>query len=423
MISGIKSLFNKTSQAVAPYKKPLVWSGAALLTATTALTAPALAMPAMIALGLGSVYLMHQTSEYAMADLEKFGVAKGISPLSLGILAGMIHTANEFLVSMFALGEGSPDLAISNIVGGSIAHTLMILGGAAVASGAGKGLGLGWKFNTTVMAGATGAFGFQLAQGDFNPLLGSAMLGYGLYYLWQRTKGGEACAHDHEHHTGCGHSHEHHEHNHSHSHAPAKSLSPWYNAASAAISLAALIAVCDVFVDQILDVAEHLELSDTFTGLTLAAIGTALPEAIMTIKAALKKNTGFAFGNVMGCNITNTLVVGGIVAALGGLDMMEINIPEALRPGTLEGNLNWGMFIGATVLATAALVSNNGGIKRWQGAVGVGLYAAYLGTMLQISGKDDALLHDHTPDNLEPIAISAPKAPIPDKSSYPHNAP
>ncbi len=448
-----KEIANTARAAIKNPSKKMVWGGSALLATSTALTAPGLALPATIALGIGSIYLMHHSSEYAMGDLEKFGTAKGISPISLGILAGMIHTANEFLVSMFALGNDAPDLAISNVVGGSIAHTLMILGGAAAIAGIGKGVGLGWKFNTAVMTAATAAFGGQLLYGEFNPVLGLAMLGSGLYYLRQRTKGGETCAHDHQHGAscGCGHSHDH---NH-HALTPVKAglsapfgvaapstgplkiktinpkhSSPWFNAASAAASLAALIAVCDIFVDQIMEFAQHYELSNTLTGLTLAAIGTALPEAIMTIKAALKKNGGFALGNVMGCNITNTLVVGGIIAALGGLGAMDINIPENLRPDTLEGMINWGMFMGATGLTTAALFANDGQIKRWQGAIGLGLYGAYLATMTQISEKSAPLIHEHArleaPDPIEIIVEERPPINtefiISGKNSYPHNA-
>lgn len=425
---GLKGFFKSSAAWLKKYQRPLVLGSSALL-ATTALTSvmPSGILP-LLALGAGGLYLMHKASDYALVDFESFGEKRGMSAMSLGIMTGVIHSASEAVVSFSALAGGSSDLALSNIVGGSIIHTLGILGAAAAISGIGDKHSdrLGWKFNTAVMAAGTGALGAQLMGGQLLPGLGVGMAGFGLYHLYKRVKGGEGCSHDHGDGHSCGHNHDHddihethdhhdeahehsHEHTHSHSacgHDHSQDKSPasrpaWVDGASAVLSLGALIAVSDVVVSNILQLSDKSGISHTVAGIGIAAVGTALPEAIMTIKAALKKKTGFALGNVMGCNITNTLLVGGTIGAISGLDhfgvdlaehLSHIQVPDSLRPNNLEGAINWGTFIGSSALAVGVLTAQNGQIKRWQGLTAAALYAAYLTTMTQVA---EPLQHCH----------------------------
>ncbi len=419
--SGIKGLFKRSAAWIKNNQRPLVLGASALL-ATTALTTvvPSGIVP-LLALGAGGLYLMHKASDYALVDFESFGEKRGMSAMSLGIMTGVIHSASEAVVSFSALADGAPELALSNIVGGSIVHTLGILGATAAIAGIGDKHSdrVGWKFNSAVMAAGTGALGAQLMGGELIPGLGLGMAGFGLYHLYKRVKGGEGCSHDHGDGHSCGHNHDHdhdhnheHEHKHSHSHSACghdhthdkspKSRPAWVDGASAVLSLGALIAVSDVVVSNILELSDQSGISHTVAGIGIAAIGTALPEAIMTIKAAMKKKTGFALGNVMGCNITNTLLVGGAIGAISGLDhlgvdladhLSNIQVPESLRPNSVEGMLNWGAFVGSSALAVGVLSAQGGKIKRWQGLTAAALYAAYLTTMTQVSDKP--LLHCH----------------------------
>ena len=413
--SGIKGIFKRSAAWIKNNQRPLVLGASALL-ATTALTTvvPSGIIP-LLALGAGGLYLMHKASDYALVDFESFGEKRGMSAMSLGIMTGVIHSASEAVVSFSALADGAPELALSNIVGGSIVHTLGILGATAAIAGIGDKHSdrVGWKFNSAVMAAGTGALGAQLMGGELIPGLGLGMAGFGLYHLYKRVKGGEGCSHDHGDGHSCGHNHDHeHEHEHSHSHSACghdhthdkspKSRPAWVDGASAVLSLGALIAVSDVVVSNILELSDQSGISHTVAGIGIAAIGTALPEAIMTIKAAMKKKTGFALGNVMGCNITNTLLVGGAIGAISGLDhlgvdladhLSNIQVPESLRPTNVEGMLNWGAFIGSSALAVGVLSAQGGKIKRWQGVTAAALYAAYLTTMTQVS--DNPLLHCH----------------------------
>ncbi len=56
-------------------------------------------------------------------------------------------------------------------------------------------------------------------------------------------------------------------------------------------------------------IAIDLGLSETLVGLTIAAIGTSLPEMITSITAAIKKQSDIAVGNIIGSNIFNIVFI------------------------------------------------------------------------------------------------------------------
>lgn len=401
---------NRAGRALGRYKKPLVIGGSFALAASSALVSPVLALPS-VALGM---YMLHQASEYALDDIHGFGKSAGLSAMTLGILSGLIHSASEASVSAVAVADGNTNLALSNIMGGSIVHTLGILGAAAAVAGIGdkeKGT-LGWRFNTMVMTAGAGAFGGQMLSGNMWPGLSAAMLGYGGYYLYKRVKDGAGCSHDHGDGHSCGHDHSHnhghstcgHDHHHHHhgseAHGDAENaadISRWdlaKDGGQAALSLGAIIGVSHFVVQNVLQLAEQTNLNHTFMGVVIVAAGTALSEAYLTIRSAMKKNTEFALGNVLGCNITNTLLVGGVIGALAGLDnlgfemaehLKEITVPDSLNLKSLEGQINWGTFMAAAAGVTALMAAQKGHITRKQGGVMVAAYLAYVAATYHFS--------------------------------------
>jgi len=65
-------------------------------------------------------------------------------------------------------------------------------------------------------------------------------------------------------------------------------------------------------------------LSQLIIGLTIVAIGTSLPELVINIFASINGNTDLAMGNVIGSNITNTLLVIGVAAIIFPIKVQRI---------------------------------------------------------------------------------------------------
>ncbi|WP_305150876.1 calcium/sodium antiporter [uncultured Dubosiella sp.] len=77
-----------------------------------------------------------------------------------------------------------------------------------------------------------------------------------------------------------------------------------------------LIKGADFFVDGASSLAKKLGVPAVLVGLTIAAIGTSLPEASVSIISALHQNPEIAISNVLGSNLFNTLMVIGCCAII-----------------------------------------------------------------------------------------------------------
>lgn len=93
-----------------------------------------------------------------------------------------------------------------------------------------------------------------------------------------------------------------------------------------AFSGIAVILGAKYFVEQAIFFAQLFQLPDTFIGITMVAIGTSLPELMVTISAARKGYGNIAIGNVIGSNITNILLVLGISAFVFPLEITGLSI-------------------------------------------------------------------------------------------------
>ncbi len=77
-----------------------------------------------------------------------------------------------------------------------------------------------------------------------------------------------------------------------------------------------LIKGADFFVDGSSSAAKLLKIPTIIIGLTVVAFGTSMPEASVSVTAALKGQNGLAVSNVLGSNIFNLLIVLGFSSVI-----------------------------------------------------------------------------------------------------------
>ena len=124
-----------------------------------------------------------------------------------------------------------------------------------------------------------------------------------------------------------------------------------------------LVKGADWFVEGSASIAKRLGIPQLIIGLTIVAMGTSMPEAAVSITAALKQNAGITIGNVVGSNILNVLIILGVTALITNVTvqkstlkyempfMMVINVVMlicGLTGGTVtfaEGVLMWALFL------------------------------------------------------------------------------
>ena len=77
-----------------------------------------------------------------------------------------------------------------------------------------------------------------------------------------------------------------------------------------------LVKGADWFVEGAASIAKNLGVPQLIIGLTIVAMGTSMPEAAVSIQAALADNAGISVGNIVGSNILNILIILGITAVI-----------------------------------------------------------------------------------------------------------
>lgn len=141
-----------------------------------------------------------------------------------------------------------------------------------------------------------------------------------------------------------------------------------------------LIKGADFLVDGASAVAKKFGISEMIIGLTIVAMGTSMPELVVSIKSALEGHSDIALGNVIGSNMANVLLILGICAL-----MKQINIPKATR------HIENPLCLILTVLLFALCM--NGGVSKIisqkEGIFLLLLFVCYL-TYLFISARKNA---------------------------------
>lgn len=133
-----------------------------------------------------------------------------------------------------------------------------------------------------------------------------------------------------------------------------------------AAGLALLVAGSNMFVSGARGVAAEAGMSERMLGLTVIAVGTALPELIASIAAATRGHSGLAVGSVIGSNIVNVFLVLGVVAYI-----RPIHVGSWMHTVDLVG------LVGITFLGVLTLRGSRR-VTRFEGALLVAAYAGFL---------------------------------------------
>lgn len=124
----------------------------------------------------------------------------------------------------------------------------------------------------------------------------------------------------------------------------------------AGAGLLLLVFAGDVLVRGAVALSLKLGISALIVSLTVVAFGTSAPELLIAIEAALADADGIAFGNVVGSNIANVLLVIGIPALIATIRTKECKIGRS-----------YVLMIGGTLLFM--LLCLFGPLLWWHGAL------------------------------------------------------
>lgn len=136
-----------------------------------------------------------------------------------------------------------------------------------------------------------------------------------------------------------------------------------------------LIKGADWFVEGASGIADKFGIPQLVIGLTIVALGTSLPEAAVSIAAALEGSADITIGNVVGSNIMNVLVILGFTSVICAIPVQK---------STVKYEIPF-VIIVTVVLGLLGLFDNT--VSRLDGILLWVLMAVYMGYLLKIAKK------------------------------------
>lgn len=324
-----------------------------------------------IAVFIIALVVLVKGADWFVESSEVFGLAIGLSPFIVGVTIVAIGTSlPELLTSLFAVFSDATEIAAANAVGSNIANILLILGISAIM--AGKlvikrsliDIDLPIFFVVSILF-----FGVAM-DGVINwkeaIILLIAYLVYFIYSSLQREGKEESREvsilpnrEERRHQT-----------------KEMKDLEKnprinWKVILFFILGIVGLYVGSKYVVEATLKISEIAQIAPAIVAITAVAVGTSLPELIVSVQAARKGKHEIAIGNVFGSNIFNILVVVGLPAMIKNL---------TIDPGTLT--------LGIPVMVIASLFFVISGISqrihKWEGAMYLIFYLFFIGKLFNL---------------------------------------
>ena len=141
--------------------------------------------------------------------------------------------------------------------------------------------------------------------------------------------------------------------------------------------LAMLVYGANLMVENAVEIAVYLGMSELIIGLTIVAVGTSLPEVAAALAAVWRSEPDIVVGNVLGSNIFNILIVLGVTGLI---------FPDAIQIETQALWFDMPIML-VTFFACLPIFFTGYSISRWEGVLFLFYYVAYI-LFLVLYSKD-----------------------------------
>lgn len=320
---------------------------------------------------LGGLLLLMLGGELVVRGGTRLATAMGISPVVVGLTVVAFGTSSpELAVTLGAVANGQPDVAVGNVVGSNIYNILLVLGLGAVAAPLVVRQRI-VRADVPLLVGVSLLFWAMASNGgleaDDGLVLVAILAGYTVISI--RSGRRESAPITQEYRANLG--------------RRAGRTGPLVAAGLIALGLGTLVAGSQLLVGGATEIARSLGVSELVIGLTVVSIGTSMPEIVTTVIASLRGERDLAVGNVVGSNLFNLLGVLGIgaIVAPGGIPVptaaLSFDIPVMV----------------AVAIALLPIVFTGHAIRRWEGALFL-TYAAVYTAWLVLDATGEPLAQD-----------------------------
>jgi cation:H+ antiporter len=293
-----------------------------------------------------SLAVLLKASDWFVDAAEEIGLSLGISPFIIGVTIVAFGTSlPELATGIASVLKGESEIVVSTVVGSNITNIALVLGLVAILV---KQIELEyniWHIDMPFLWGSAFLFYFMLQDGQFSifeAFLSIVGIVVFLAYSFKSENESEEVI---------------------------RSKASWKSYAFLLLGGVLVYLGADYTIYAITKLSAIAEIEPKIISLSAVALGTSLPEVIVSLSAARKGKTSIAVGNVLGSNIFNTYVVMGIPAFVG-----ELEIPADIADVYLP------LMVAMTLLF--GIMANNKKITRWEGVVLVMFYTFFISQLL-----------------------------------------
>lgn len=305
---------------------------------------------------LASLLVLIKASDYFTDSAEKIGLYFGLPAFIVGVTIVAIGTSlPELISSIFAVLKNSSEIVVGNVIGSNITNIFLILGIAAI---------MGRKIKIThelihvdlpLLVGSAFLLAVTIWDGVFT--LPEAILCIGgvvLYLLY--TLNGTMKNKDTKKEMKA---------------KLKKEKLDWKILIILIVSAFFIYMGARYTIESVIKLSEILSIGKEIIAISVVALGTSLPELMVTISAARKGRSEMAVGNILGSNIFNSLAVMGIPALIGTLI-----IPQSILTFGLP------MMLIATLLYF--FITQDKEITKWEGWLLIIFYVFFIGKIFNL---------------------------------------
>jgi len=329
-----------------------------------------------------SITVLIKSADFFTESSEKIGLSLKISPFVVGIAIVSVGTSlPELATAVIAALQGQTEIATANAVGSNIANILLVVGLASVIAGKLKVKRSLINLDLPLLATSTTILVFILADKQVTFIEGLVLLlTYGIYFFYIISSNKERDILEHR------ETEEEKKDKRRFTFPPTKASRHrfmkklWSYKPKVELGVFITLIISAIFicigakytVGSLIEIAKSLNIETGVIAMSAVAIGTSLPELIVSIRAAMKRKYEIALGNVFGSNIFNALVVVGVPALMGTLTVDDKTF-----------------YIGVPFLIAATLLYLFSGISKkiynWEGLMYLVLYILFMLKIFEVA--------------------------------------
>lgn len=302
-----------------------------------------------------SLLVLIKAADFFTLAAEKIGLALGIDEFIIGVTILAVGTSlPELVASIIAVFENASEIVVSNVIGSNIANIFLILGFSAIV---GKKLTINYELahvDLPLLVGSGLLMAVMIWDLSYTwPEAVLSLLGLIVYLHYSLQSKKQATPVDATPTSKMA--------------IPSRQIG-WKTLGTLVLSGGLIYLGAEYTIKSIIHMSTILKIGTEFIAASAIAVGTSLPELMVSVAAAKKGKSELAVGNILGSNIFNAFAVMGIPGLMGTL-----TIPVAMRDTGLV------FMLIATFLFF--FIAHEKEVTAWEGWLLLIFYVLFLGKL------------------------------------------